>query len=222
MNLSDKTPEELTWSDLGNHAYYHWQHMRSHLTDNFNILCKEATEKVFNALSQEQKDKLLKEKINYDLREKNHYGKMSQLLIDMGHKEIVEKIGSKPKDFTAPISSKLYPSWKLDLETGEYEPPIPNPRDGKKYNWNEVTQQWVETEKWGEQTTLSHDEKLSYNQKRKERLEICSICEYNKKNWCSECGCNISLKTAAPWMSCPINKWESMWSEDEKRKYHVN
>lgn len=220
MKLTNKSPDELLWADLGKHAYYHWQHMKSHLTEAFNMLCEKTTERVFETMSQEQKDRIVKKYVHDCIRNKNHYGEVAQLLIDSGNQNIVEEIGVTPKDFTASITTKLFPSWMLNLETGEYEPPIPYPADGIDYNWNEVTKQWVEIEKWGDQDSLKESEKLTWNQERNKRLDLCSTCEYNKNNWCSECGCIIALKTAAPWMSCPVGKWNSMWSDDEKQKYH--
>ena len=42
------------------------------------------------------------------------------------------------------IFPKPYPSWLLNTQTCQWEPPIPYPTDGKAYYWNEETQQWVE------------------------------------------------------------------------------
>jgi hypothetical protein len=42
------------------------------------------------------------------------------------------------------ISPKYYSSWQLNTITCEWEPPVPYPTDGKIYQWNEETQQWVE------------------------------------------------------------------------------
>jgi hypothetical protein len=42
------------------------------------------------------------------------------------------------------IPPKTYPSWVLNTDTCEWETPIPYPTDGKDYDWNEETQQWVE------------------------------------------------------------------------------
>ena len=42
------------------------------------------------------------------------------------------------------IAPKPYPSWLLDTNTCEWKAPIPYPTDGKIYQWNEDTQQWVE------------------------------------------------------------------------------
>jgi hypothetical protein len=35
-----------------------------------------------------------------------------------------------------------FPSWVLNLELAQYEPPIAYPRDGKRYIWNEIEGQW--------------------------------------------------------------------------------
>jgi len=42
------------------------------------------------------------------------------------------------------IAPKPYPSWLLNTETCQWQAPIPYPTDGKRYYWNEDTQQWVE------------------------------------------------------------------------------
>jgi hypothetical protein len=42
------------------------------------------------------------------------------------------------------IAPKPYPSWLLNTETCQWQPPVPYPTDGKRYYWNEDTQQWVE------------------------------------------------------------------------------
>jgi hypothetical protein len=42
------------------------------------------------------------------------------------------------------ITPSPFPSWLLNLDTCEWEAPIPYPADGKRYYWNEETQQWVE------------------------------------------------------------------------------
>lgn len=42
------------------------------------------------------------------------------------------------------VPPKLYPSWLLNTNTCQWQAPIPYPTDGKIYNWNEETQQWVE------------------------------------------------------------------------------
>lgn len=42
------------------------------------------------------------------------------------------------------IPPKPYPSWLLNTNTCQWQPPVPYPTDGKIYQWNEETQQWVE------------------------------------------------------------------------------
>jgi hypothetical protein len=42
------------------------------------------------------------------------------------------------------IAPKPFPSWLLNTTTCQWEAPIPYPTDGKRYYWNEETQQWVE------------------------------------------------------------------------------
>ena len=40
------------------------------------------------------------------------------------------------------ISPQPFPSWNLNEDTCLWEPPVPYPTDGERYNWNEDTQQW--------------------------------------------------------------------------------
>lgn len=42
------------------------------------------------------------------------------------------------------IAPKPFPSWVLDEETCEWQPPVARPTDGKVYIWNEDNQQWIE------------------------------------------------------------------------------
>ena len=41
-------------------------------------------------------------------------------------------------------SQKPHNSWILNEDTCYWEPPVPMPQDGKRYNWNEETVSWVE------------------------------------------------------------------------------
>ena len=41
------------------------------------------------------------------------------------------------------IPPKPYPSWLLNTNTYQWEPPVPYPNDGKQYQWDEATQSWV-------------------------------------------------------------------------------
>jgi hypothetical protein len=41
------------------------------------------------------------------------------------------------------IPPKPYPSWLLDTNTFQWEPPVPYPTDGGVYTWDEETQAWV-------------------------------------------------------------------------------
>jgi hypothetical protein len=42
------------------------------------------------------------------------------------------------------IAPKPYPSWLLNTETCQWEPPAPYPSDGNVYTWNEETLSWVQ------------------------------------------------------------------------------
>ena len=44
------------------------------------------------------------------------------------------------------ISPKPYPSWLLNETTCMWEAPVAYPDDGKSYEWNEDTTNWVEIE----------------------------------------------------------------------------
>lgn len=47
-------------------------------------------------------------------------------------------------DIDAFVPPQPYPSWVLNTDTAQWEAPIPHPNDGKRYEWNEQTQSWVE------------------------------------------------------------------------------
>lgn len=47
-------------------------------------------------------------------------------------------------DLDAFIPPKPYPSWLLNTNTCQWQPPIPYPNDGKQYIWDEATQSWVQ------------------------------------------------------------------------------
>jgi hypothetical protein len=40
------------------------------------------------------------------------------------------------------VPPKPYPSWLLDTNTAQWNPPTPMPTDGKMYRWNEDTKSW--------------------------------------------------------------------------------
>lgn len=42
------------------------------------------------------------------------------------------------------IPPKPYPSWVLNSQTCNWDAPVPNPNDGKAYDWDETTTSWVE------------------------------------------------------------------------------
>ena len=41
------------------------------------------------------------------------------------------------------IPPKPYPSWLLDTNTFQWQPPVPYPTDGGIYTWDEDTQTWI-------------------------------------------------------------------------------
>jgi hypothetical protein len=65
----------------------------------------------------------------------------------------------------------------------------------------------------------------------KERLNICDHCEYNSENaklrgyktirpdvYCTDCSCNLKLKTRYLSESCPREKWMAVASDEEDEK----
>jgi hypothetical protein len=42
------------------------------------------------------------------------------------------------------ISPQPFPSWILNEDTCQWEPPVPYPTDGKQYYWDEDTESWLE------------------------------------------------------------------------------
>jgi hypothetical protein len=42
------------------------------------------------------------------------------------------------------IAPKPFESWLLNEETCSWEAPKPHPTDGKLYNWDEESQEWIE------------------------------------------------------------------------------
>ena len=41
------------------------------------------------------------------------------------------------------IPPQTYPSWTLNEDTCQWEPPVAPPNDGKTYNWDEETTSWI-------------------------------------------------------------------------------
>ena len=44
------------------------------------------------------------------------------------------------------IPPQPFPSWALDEQTCQWNPPVPFPNDGTQYYWHEPTTQWINTE----------------------------------------------------------------------------
>lgn len=45
-------------------------------------------------------------------------------------------------DIDAFIPPQPFPSWLLNIETAQWEPPIPIPQERKLFRWNEEAQRW--------------------------------------------------------------------------------
>ena len=112
---------KIKWPDLGDHAYHHWLHERG-FSSEFDDLCYKSADVILELLSEDEKNMILRDKIKNDLRDNNHYGQIATMLIDMGHEKIVDEVGLKPSNFTGNPSLKLCKD--IDLNTGEFEPPI--------------------------------------------------------------------------------------------------
>lgn len=113
--------DKIKWTDLGNHAYHHWLHERGFAPE-FNELCLKSADVILDRLSDQEKIMILRDKIKNDLQGQNHYGQIATMLIDMGHEKLVDEVGLKPSNFTG--SPELDNFTEIDLNTGEYEPPI--------------------------------------------------------------------------------------------------
>ena len=113
--------DKIKWTDLGNHAYHHWLHERGFAPE-FNELCYKSADVVLDRLTDQEKNRILRDKIKNDLQGHNHYGQIATMLIDMGHEKLVDEVGLKPSNFTG--SPELKNFTEIDLNTGEYEPPI--------------------------------------------------------------------------------------------------
>ena len=82
---------------------------------------------------------------SYNTRDGVHYGPDNQPDDGVALRKNYAGIGyTYDAVLDAFIPPKPYPSWLLNTETCQWQPPIPYPTDGKVYTWNEDTQQWVE------------------------------------------------------------------------------
>ena len=112
---------KIKWTDLGNHAYHHWLHERGFAPE-FDELCLKSADVILDRLTDQEKNRILRDKIKNDLQGHNHYGQIATMLIDMGHEKLVDEVGLKPSNFTGSPEFKNFT--EIDLNTGEYEPPI--------------------------------------------------------------------------------------------------
>ena len=112
---------KIKWTDLGNHAYHHWFHERGFAPE-FDELCLKSADVILDRLSVQEKNRILRDKIKNDLQGHNHYGQIATMLIDMGYEKLVDEVGLKPSNFTG--SPEYNNFTEIDLNTGEYEPPI--------------------------------------------------------------------------------------------------
>ena len=48
------------------------------------------------------------------------------------------------EDIDAFVSTKPFASWVLNQETAKWQAPVAMPDDGKKYEWNEDSQSWIQ------------------------------------------------------------------------------
>ena len=118
--ITCKNLDQIEWTDLGNHAYYHWLHERGFASE-FDELCYKSADVHLEFLSEDEKNMILRDKIKNDIQRPYHYGQVATNLISMGRQDIVDEVGLKPSNFTG--SQRLSDNWEIDFETGEYEPP---------------------------------------------------------------------------------------------------
>jgi len=55
-------------------------------------------------------------------------------------------------DIDAFVPPKPHPSWVLNNDTAQWEPPVSAPTDNKMYSWDEATQSWIEVSSAGSLT----------------------------------------------------------------------
>jgi hypothetical protein len=201
----------MDWNDLSHWAYCHFLNFNKGVAERFDNLCKESVDVIFLALNQKTKDKIIKDFIFKEIREVDSPKDLFLTLISINREDLIEKNNLKPTDFVD--QDQPYPSWVINLETGEYEAPVKIPEaanKGEYYKWDEDEKTWVNAKDFSLVKKLKQHQKKSYQEERKVRLGECRKCEYKKNFVCTECGCLVFLKTALPNTECPAGKWKEM------------
>ena len=52
--------------------------------------------------------------------------------------------GTYDSSLNAFVPPKPFPSWVLNNETADWDPPVSYPDDGNVYTWNEASKSWVQ------------------------------------------------------------------------------
>lgn len=55
--------------------------------------------------------------------------------------------------------------------------------------------------------TINDEFEIASVEVKQQRLDICSSCEKNAGDTCSECSCLLSVRTGYRDSFCPIGKW---------------
>jgi hypothetical protein len=78
---------------------------------------------------------------------------VSVCLVALGSKQVTTTTFAKTtlalvlhinEDIDAFVPPKPFASWLLNEQTAKWEAPVAMPDDGKKYEWNEDSQSWIQ------------------------------------------------------------------------------
>lgn len=101
------------------------------------------------------------------------------------------------EELDAFLHEKLFDSWTLNKETGQFEPPYPEPGWNIPHFWNEDTQKWELEPYFKNSVTLE------------ERVFVCLECPFwvPETTSCTQCGCSGKTLHTNPNAICPEGKW---------------
>ena len=87
-------------------------------------------------------------------------------------------------------------------------------------SFKEQVDNFVKATQKATQQALSGGEVFVSPEVQKERLVICSECNYLERSTarCTECGCFVELKSRAATENCPMGKWENGLRNREELK----
>jgi hypothetical protein len=97
------------------------------------------------------------------------------------------------------LTNKPYASWTLNLETGKWEAPLPEPVEWQPlpYFWNEDTFKWEIEPYYKNSITIES------------RVLICLECPFwvPENTTCSKCSCPGKTLHTNPHATCPDQRW---------------